>query len=1218
MADHSEKYVFAVDVEMQMKKAAKQVADFEKQLVRVTKLPEKFKRAERKSLQDFVKGLEKSKRGVKDLQKSLLATSKEQTLMGRAARQQSKVVAKAFDEMKDASNELRAVINKNVRQQSDLERKIRKSTDAAEKKSLQARLERVQGKAKAEIDASRQVYAAKKRELDKGLKKSGALDTIKYQQAGAKKNADEFKKFQREALGAGKTLEDATAEAVQKMKYGLGDVAVEFATELADGVKEAVQALGSKDLGGVAKGLGKGLGKGMLAGMTGMAKWGDKNKDKGGITGMAAGGISSLMKSLGGVAKSLGPMMGMLAKMGPLLASSAAIVAGLVKVLLDAEAQAKQFNKDILESAGSADFLASAGGDINTAYKDLDRTLDDIRDHAFDASENMKWGINAKEHQAVLNVLNQEGVTLKSLQAGFKNAQNATEASAAAVQDWTDMTHMAVAFSRNFGVSLQEIGTMQGEMFTEMGASLSTVQLQFARMQKDASESGIATNKFFNIIRGVSSDLALYNTRLEETTTILKLLGKQMSPRNAQKFLQTMTRGMKDMSEEDRIKHALIAGEGKQREIVTKDLERKEKLAYADLARAAGMRLEEFQTAIKSGAMTVDDVIAKVPENARGAFKEAMSEMKMDRNALQKGGVVGLAEASGNLSAAGTFASKKAALQRFGGNKKLADMTGIQAFAARKVTGTSLEEFRAMAKMEAAIDDQKKAMSEAMKAVESGGGTADQKALVDRLNALDIKNVKDIETAGDAEIIAAMSKNDQEALAASQEQTNWAEKQANLTSSISDKMETIIEGIFEFLYVALKDVISDLNEFITLVASAFNKERPEKAARDSLRKNKTKDNAKIVEQMQRALADDSLGGDAKSKMISVLGPAMAEGMKRASGAQVDDDVRTVLAKGFQQDNNRAASIVSMGDTQIDKSKKDAFQAALEKDPNAGAYAAMRTAGFTQEDMKAFLSKSVWGMSTDELGRVAPNLQTVQAGSANMKNRPPSPQAEAAQKAAAPGTQGAPGAAAIASANDAGRIPPAAAATLANVQTSAPTPGTTTPVQKQGEQIIAGTEGIQQALRQDGIKIDKSFLNNAYEKSVYNGVLDAMRDALFEFALYTSKEPKQLIQRMQASGFKAGNMAAAFAADAKNASYLDANAVGGKVVGIAGGQAVIASPGEGLASVGKGETIVPAGGGSGSQTFQINVNGIGGQDLARYLQQRVAEIVYEYKRRERYS
>jgi hypothetical protein len=72
----------------------------------------------------------------------------------------------------------------------------------------------------------------------------------------------------------------------------------------------------------------------------------------------------------------------------------------------------------------------------------------------------------------------------------------------------------------------------------------------------------------------------------------------------------------------------------------------------------------------------------------------------------------------------------------------------------------------------------------------------------------------------------------------------------------------------------------------------------------------------------------------------------------------------------------------------------------------------------------------------------------------------------------------------------------------------------------------------------------------------------------------------------------------------------------------GGVVLRPAPGEVVASVAPGETIVPRGGGmqsggNGNVNITLNVNGIGGQDLARHLQNKINEGIYEYKRREKF-
>lgn len=1290
MADKSEKVSLAIELDLEMRKTTQSIANFHKSFKGLTKAPKNLEAVNKKAFKSFSSGVKTSVKAVKGLERSLALAAKENSAFGKQAQLQMKAVAGDIRRTKDAAKDLRKLTETQAKELDTLQGKLRQAKSAADKKAAQEELTRFQEVSKGKIRDQKESFKQQTKLLHRSMKKSGASQTI-FDQG---KKSSEMKEYFDEAIKAGKSFEFAMAEAAEKMSPTLTGVAVDFSKELLEGMKDAVESLKSKDLGGVGKGIAGGILKSMAAGGKSLGNWGAKNKDAGGLRGGAAGLVGKLGGSLTGLSKSMAPLIQGLMKFGPILSLSAGILAGMLKLMVDIESQAKGFNKEIMESAGSASILYKNGGKADAAFKQLDGTLDSLRASAYNVGENMKWGIKAETHKAMIQTFTQEGVSLDSLTESFKAAGDAASASMPQIQNFGDLTHMGVTYSRMFGVSLAEISTMQAEMFTELGTSLGGIQLQFARMTRDAAESGIAANKFFNIIRSVSSDLALYNTRLEETTSILKLLGKSMSPKNAAKFLQTMTKGMKDMSEEDRIKQTLIAGEGKQRDLVNKDLSRKEKLLYADIASHGKASLEEIQQAAamsaKDGGAAMNKILAEIPAEARGTYKEAMSEMQMDRKELKEGGVVGLAAASSNLSAAGSFASKKAGLQRFGGNKRISDMTGIEGFAARKATNTSLEEFRAMAKMEKAIDEQKKTMEDAMATVAKGGGTAEEKSVVNRLSALGIKDSAALKKADDAEIIAAMSKSDADALAASQEQTNWAQKQAELTTGIADKMDMVIEGIFEYLYVALKDIISAVNLLLSTIANApMFKPGGEDGKRMEISKDiaakKNGSNDRLLDELNRSARDSTAGGDTRSRMAGTLSKNLDKGLAqsmadaketaetfavteaflaknngnkdgskkltpeeeaaaRAKGnaslaAQSAQDqlgikgkatLANILKTGFDpttgqggMTGGQASNAVDMMDG-LDPAKKQAFKEALARNASANGmqggaeggsggsgYDASRSdpaaiakalaeSGFSVTDLKAFADKSLQTLDTGAMVNLAATGPAFDSGNVE-KVRPKGAGAASVATGAPSSASGAVGPSAPKEVKEAG---------VAVQDTAAATEVVAQVAQRQSSQ---------------GIKLEKGFMTGDYERSTEKAMLAALRTALFEFALYSAKDPKEMLQQMESSGLSAGSMASSFLADPANSKYLGtplpANATGGMVTGVTNGVAQVSpASGEGLASIGRGEAIVPAnrqgGGGGGGDTFQINVNGLGGQDLARHLESEVPKIIYEYKRREK--
>jgi len=175
----------------------------------------------------------------------------------------------------------------------------------------------------------------------------------------------------------------------------------------------------------------------------------------------------------------------------------------------------------------------------------------------------------------------------------------------------------------------------------------------------------------------------------------------------------------------------------------------------------------------------------------------------------------------------------------------------------------------------------------------------------------------------------------------------------------------------------------------------------------------------------------------------------------------------------------------------------------------------------------------------------------------------------------------------------------------------------------GGATVSSLQDLWNAMRVKGVKLDKTQLNGDYQDVIHKGTHLGAQDALFEYALYTSTNPAETLSRMKASGFGGLNtLTSAFEDQQKNAresgnAALLPNAAGGVVTGVNGGFATVnPAPGEGLASVGRGERIVPAGGGGGE--IHLHVDGIGGADLANFLKGKIAQGIYEYKRREKLS
>lgn len=950
--------------------------------------------------------------------------------------------------------------------------------------------------------------------------------------------------------------------------------------DVAEAISEGFDALKGKDLLGVGKSGGK-LGI-ALANVLGKRSFqaGDalsqKGKAKGGVMGAAMGASGEIMKSAGGLVATL-------SKLAPILSLAGGVLSSLVSMLIDIEAKAKEMNKALLEGSATAGFMGANMGDANLAAADLQSTLNAVRDQATDTQENIKWGTNPDDIIRATNAYAQQGVTIETLNSAFQTANASSNEAAKSVGNFGSLARVSFGYSKMLGVSLQEITDFQAEMFTEMGSSLGDLRLDFARMTRDANESGIAANKFFGILRGVSADLSLYTTRLGQASAALKLVGKSMNPREAQKFLSTVTQSYAQMSEEDRLRATLIAGEGKMRGIVGKDLESKTKKLYSEIAQATGATIEEIQSAgqasAKDGGKAMEAILNRTEEGKKktGTLMGALSEINMDKNALQKGGTMGVAEAAGNMSLGASLDATKAQLARFGGKGKLKDMTGIQGYAARKAANVSKETLRSMAKLEDSIDRQKANLGEELEGLlaKKGAGTLSEAeaAKLTKLTNLGLTSKEAIDKADNSDIINSMEASDQEALVEATEQKNFQQETANYTRGAMDLLQLAIDGIFESMYQVMLSIWEILSS-VPLFGGNPEKNGLQKAVLGS------RDPA-----MMKAFKET--GGDPAKMKAALLGN-WANRQAMAANPETGGKIGAVLN----------------GD-------KDKLREAL---MSSGMF------GSTFDDKGLATAKAIEGGKTYEqfLAEMSPEDRKT----LNQKVMERSLNAEQLVGMGAKGTSAAK--AVVAQATSGGAPAPTVSATPSPIAPAA-APATVaasipaTPAEKevidtinlQGKDTVRNLQDLWALMSQQGIKVNKSHLANDWQPILKKAALEGVREALFEQAIYSSANPTALLDRMGKSGLDG---VAALASSYKPAT---AHAEGGAVTGIANGMAVFAPPGEGLTSIGPGEKIVPSGTGSGAGAVHLHVNGIGGKDLANFLREKVAQGIYEYKSREKF-
>lgn len=673
-----------------------------------------------------------------------------------------------------------------------------------------------------------------------------------------------------------------------KSKSPMGDPKA-FGKEAKEGMKEAAEAFkGSvssffgKDLKSTVESLGKALGKGVGAGAKAIRP-GERLKAAGAgmrQRGAEVGGVKGgAMKGIGKMMGGMGKVLSVVGKLGPLISTAASAMMAVVKFFIDAEAAAKEFQKGVLESTGNVEFLAAAGGNTNLAFQNLKDTVEGVRDAAF-AYSNIDWGITADTHKAVLNTLNQEGVSLKRMADEAGRGRENAQAYA------SELVHVNVAYSRAFGVSLSEIGQMQGEMMSELGMNLDTTKLAFTQMARSATESGIASNKFFSMIRGVSQDLSLYNLRIEDAAKLLGKLGKVMNPRNAAKFMQTLTGFMKNMDIDSRMRMQLLAGK-KGGAILEKDIQRRTKSLNKDISAAfkGAMSPKQVSAALKDPKLASEmwSKLRKVAPGQAGALRGSASELKTAQIAKGKG-VYGKAVAMRNMGAIGSLQMAKASLGVKGKGTLQSARGGLGFEKFAQMLNIDEEMLAGMIKFETALEDQRADLL----------AEAQSKEEKDKIRGMD-----------EADLLDSMTDEQRKAVQSSAKIETIGEKQASLQQSLLDKLGVLIDFMMNQFYNVVMGIWEAMPDILTGAADEIAQAKIERKLMASGNKELQEIAGKGLNlgELKDALKQRALGGGAPSAEDKKA-LERAEHAKKmlasggATGALSEEAIMSV-PKGFQ-------------------------------------------------------------------------------------------------------------------------------------------------------------------------------------------------------------------------------------------------------------------------------------------------------------------------------
>lgn len=1070
---------------------------------------------------------------------------------------------------------------------------------------------------------------------------------------------------------------DKIKEEVKKSQDELYSGALAYRTgklDMGEGLRDAISSIGAKDMKGMAGGFAKMLSSAGKGAGASMARWGAaKQVDP------TAGAMG---KAMGKMAGSLGGMVGQLAKFGPMLSMTAGLFMAIVKTLLDAESAAKEFNKDILSSASTVEILHKEGLSANASYYVLRDTMDDIRDAATDAFENIKWGISKKQHVEFLNALTSEGVSLQTIR---KDAETAGKS----VKDFSaDMVHVAVAYSRNFGVSLNEVATFQGEMVRELGIGLGSVKQQFAMMSRAASDSTISANKFFGIIRSFSADMSLFNLRMEEAVGILKTLGKVMSPKNAEKFMRTITDFYKGMGLEDRIKATLLAGKGATAGMLQKDMKVKIEGLAADVAQKLGGGAgDELKKALSDkNPKAVAKFMAKYQDQLTGSMREGILDAQIQQGKLAKGGLVDVASALKEASPA-TVIEHLDTISKKMFKVPMDQLSDVQRLAFTKIANVSDEQIDQLTKAKAGITQMREDIAYRL---EHGEKLSDeQRNLLDRLHVsgTDAEKAAAVRGKEDNAIWHSLSELQRKQLQGTDKELDYAKEQSSMLSTVTDKLEVIADYLLNLIYKGIVWILDAIPGADQERAQARMQMAVMKSGNKSLQDAFEKSGGDVGKFKGAALMETDVGQktagilvgtaeeiaklrEKQDELVKVTNDASKSDAERAAATQEANKIsKEIEAKqdlysstldtfqkrfsqygGFDQAQMLSKAIM---DAQVSGTKERPARISEAMDKVKGGMkweTALSSSGFDEKEIGQILGKAMWTLDPE---LVAGALAEQAKKSAPSKSQPrgeeppPAPstepssaQSEATAKSSAPGTGGTP--APVSTETKPAEPPP--------TTTKATDPSQKGIVQqtaisedqlKSIQTTNAALDDLDELMRRKGVVLNKTFMADKLGPLVEDHVLNAVRVALFEYWMYSDEDRDMAAKGLKEGKFTPGDFGqkkvewATTSGGATTGDYMKSlgitaapvpgNQVGGLIKGVTpDGMAVVQRPppGEGLMSGAPGEVV-----GRPGQMAAAARGGGGGditvklelsQDLQKVIRAEAGNVVYLSRARERFQ
>jgi hypothetical protein len=462
-------------------------------------------------------------------------------------------------------------------------------------------------------------------------------------------------------------------ERVQKRRERTGEQKVDAFAGAAQQLRGGPQGIMSLLRGG-GKGLGD-LGKAKQQDAADLAEKAAKMKGPGAAKGAAkAAGMANMGKTM--------------AAMGTAVATFAAIAGAilmLIKLFADLESKMKGMNKTLLASAGAADFGLGHGDIVGGKLSD---TLEELRNQTTALNSNfMKFRAGAEEQQKILSTLNQAGLSYARMNEEIKEGTKF-------MKSYSDVTAIALTYSRNIGVESGEIAQRMGAFTLETGDSLNEIAQGFSVIQREAMAAGFVTKRFYSTVIEATSGMAFYGVRIQETAQVLSSLDQLMGEAMGPEMLKQLTGKGKGMGADERLREIILKDPEFMADQYSKAFARKNASIANDFAKDLGKFLQKGETLDDFLSLTETEISDRLAGKLSAPQIERFTQASVLKQAGE-GDTRAMQRARGFGGVGLELGLASSATQVFGGktiNEVFAGEGEVDFIALAKVTGKSIDE----------------------------------------------------------------------------------------------------------------------------------------------------------------------------------------------------------------------------------------------------------------------------------------------------------------------------------------------------------------------------------------------------------------------------------------------------------------------------------------------------------------------------------------------